>query len=96
MQVAAGQAAFPSAKQMAQSIAGPDGRILPNPALVDGIAGIRIETAHADLSRPRHVVVVPHNGQMYLIMAAAAEGHDVAADFDHVLKTWHWTPKAVK
>ncbi len=90
MQVDAGTPALPDVRQMAQSFVGGDGRILPEPTAVDGISGIRVETPSADLSRPRHIVVVSRNDQVYLIMAAATSDHDVSAAFDHVIKTWRW------
>ena len=49
-----------------------------------------VETTSSDLSRPRHVVVIFKDGQVYLIMAAAAGGADVSSAFDEVLRTWRW------
>ena len=95
MQVDAGTPALPDPKQMAQSFVGGDGRILPEPTFVDGIAGIRVETPSADLSRPRHIVVVSRNDQVYLIMAATTTDHDVSAAFDHVIKTWRGNRRPV-
>ncbi len=90
MQVSAGKPVLATTRQMAESLAGSDGRILPEPEFVDGVAGVRAESSSADLSRPRFVVAVSHGGQIYLIMVATAPGIDVAADFEHVIKTWRW------
>jgi hypothetical protein len=77
-------------RQNAASLAEADGRVLPNPVLVDSVQGLRVETTSTDTSRPKLAVVLLRNDRMYLIMAAGAHGYDVTPDFERVLKTWKW------
>jgi hypothetical protein len=90
LMVDVGKPSFPTARQMAQSFADKDGRVLPDSVLVDGIEAIRVETPSADMSRPRFVVVVFRDEKVYLIMAAAVKGADVSGAFDQVVRTWRW------
>jgi hypothetical protein len=78
-------------RQIAASfVAQAGGQVLPDPAPVDGVDGIRVETASTDLSRPKLVIALMRGPRMYLIMAAAADGYDVRPDFDRVVQTWKW------
>jgi hypothetical protein len=77
-------------RQSAENFAAADGRILPDPVLVDSVQGLRVETTSTDPSRPKFAVLLPRNGRLYLIIAAATNGYDVTPDFDRVLKTWKW------
>jgi hypothetical protein len=93
IQVDVGTPALPTADEMAKSLAGPDGRVLPEPVNVDGIAAIRVETSSSDLSRPKVVLIVYHNAKVYLIMGAATTGNVVSSAFDEVVRSWRWTQK---
>jgi hypothetical protein len=90
LMVDVGKAAAPSAMDLAKSLAGRDGRVLPEPVAVDQEEGVRVEMPSVDLSRPRCAVVVFRNGKAYLIMAAAMKGTDITDAFEEVLKTWKW------
>src|SRR5205085_3504321 len=86
-----GKPVKPTEREMAQSMAGDDGTILPSPVDLDGIEAMRVETSSRDATRPRYCVVVIREGRLYLVMAAEAHGTDVAGAFEHVLKTWRWS-----
>lgn len=77
-------------RQTAASLAEADGRVLPDPVLIDGVQGVRVETTSTDTSRPKLAVLVLRGRRIYLIMAAGSHGYDVTPDFEHVLKTWKW------
>ena len=83
--------AFPTAREVADVLAGNDGRVSQDPVSLDGIEGVRVDTSSTDMSRPRFAVVVFRDEMAYLIMAAGANGADVSKAFDQVLKTWRWT-----
>jgi len=86
-----GRPTLPDARQAARAIVGATGEVLPEPARVDGAEGVRAGAKTADLSKPRHVVVVYRGGKVYIIMGGAAGGTDVSDAFERVLKTWRWT-----
>jgi len=86
-----GKPVLPTPRELAQSLAGEDGHVLPNPILLDGIEAFRVETSSKDMSRPCLAVVVIRGGKFYAIMAAATRGADVSAAFDQVLKSWRWS-----
>jgi hypothetical protein len=90
LKVDVGKPAFSAARQMAEAIAGRDGHVLPDPVLLDGTEGIRVETTSNDLSRPRFAVVAFREEKAYLIFGAGVKGVDVSKPFDQVLKTWRW------
>ncbi|MDB5319645.1 MAG: hypothetical protein JWN40_1276 [Phycisphaerales bacterium] len=77
-------------RETAARLAGPDGRILPDPVRVDAVEGLRVETSSTDTSRPKLAVLLLRGQRMYLIMAAASNGYDVASDFEQVLTSWKW------
>lgn len=85
-----GKPVLPNAREMAQSFADKDGRVSPDPVSLDGESGILVETTSADLSRPRLVLVVFREGQVYLIMAAGTNATEVSSAFDAVLASWEW------
>ena len=89
MKVDVGKPTVPTARQMAQALAGKDGRVLRGAIMLDGAEGIRVQTTAATLSRPRYAVVVYRDGKAYLIMAGT-NGADIAGAFARVLKTWRW------
>jgi hypothetical protein len=60
---------------------------------VDGIEAIRVETSSSDLSRPKVVLIVYRNTNVYLIMGAGTNGNDVSSALDEVVKSWRWTKK---
>lgn len=90
LMVDVGKPASPDAMEIAKSLAGRDGSVLPQKVAVDHDEGIRIETPSVDLSRPRIAVVVMRQEKVYLIMAAAVEGTDISRAFEEVIKTWRW------
>jgi hypothetical protein len=92
LKVDVGKPLLPDAGQVARSLAGKDGRVLPDSVTVDGTDGVRIETPSADMTRPRLAVVVFRDEKVYLIMAAT-NGADISGAFDEVLKSWRWNDK---
>ena len=91
IQVDVGKPALPTARDMAKSLAGSDGSILPDAVALDGVAGFRLRTPSTDLSRPCAAVVVYRNDRAYLIMAATMKGGDAEAALDHMAETWRWS-----
>src|SRR5260221_9892750 len=70
IQVDVGKPSLPTARDVAKSLAGSDGSVLPDAVALDGVAGFRLRTPSTDLTRPCAAVVVFRNGRVYLIMAA--------------------------
>lgn len=85
-----GTPARPTARQLARSVAGKEGKVRPEAVFVDGIEGARVDMPSPDVSQPRYCAIVFRDGQAYLIFAAQSPGHDVSEAFEHVLKTWSW------
>jgi hypothetical protein len=85
-----GKPAAPSAKELAQALAGKDGKVHADPVQVDGSEGIKVETTSQDLSRPKYAVVVFRDEKVYLIMAAQMPGTNVSQALDQVIKSWKW------
>jgi hypothetical protein len=90
LMVDVGKPASPDAMEGAKSLAGSDGRVLPEKVAVDHDEGVRVETPSVDLSRPRIAVVVMRKEKVYLIMGASIQGADISPAFEEVLKTWRW------
>jgi len=85
-----GKPAFSTARQLAQRLAGKEGKVRSEPFAVDGVEGVRVDLLSPDVHQPRFCAIVFRDGQAYLIFAAQSRGHDVSDAFEHVLKTWHW------
>jgi hypothetical protein len=90
LKVDVGKPVGPNALKTAQTLAGADGRVLPDRISLDGVEAIRVETPSKDFSRPHLAAVAIRDGRLYLVMAAAENGSDITDAFDHVVKTWHW------
>ena len=79
-----------SAKELAQSLAGKDGKVYPDKVAVDGVDGIKVESTSDNMSRPKYAVVVFRDSKVYLIMAAQLPGTNVSGVLDQVVKSWKW------
>jgi hypothetical protein len=90
VQVDAGQAVRPLTREMAGTLAGTDGHMLPDPILVDGIEGIKIERPGGKMTVPHIAVVLVHEGKAYVIVGADENGADVNEVMEHIFKTWKW------
>ena len=90
LKVDVGKPSLPTARQMADALAGKDGRVLEGMVSLDGSEGIRVETPSSDMSRPRFAMVIFRDEKVYLIMAAGRKGVDVSGAFNQVLRTWRW------
>ena len=90
LKVDVGVPSFPTARELAEALAGKDGRVYQDPVSIGGSDGIRVEIPSTNLLRPRFAVVVFRDEKVYLIMAATAKGSDISGAFDQVLKTWRW------
>jgi len=88
-----GTPAQPTARQLARSLAGREGKVRREAVFVDGIEGARVDMPSPDVSQPRYCAIVFRDGQAYLIFAAQSPGHDVSEAFEHVLKTWRWAAR---
>jgi hypothetical protein len=82
-----------SAKELAQSLAGKDGKIYPDKVSVDGVEGIKIESTSDNMSRPKYAVVVIRDSKVYLIMAAQLPRTNVSEALDQIVKSWKWKQK---
>lgn len=87
-----GTPALPTARQLAKSVAGKNGKIQRQPIFLDGVEGVRVDMPSPNVEQPSFCAIVFRGGQAYLIFAAQAPGHDVSQAFEHVVKTWRWTP----
>jgi hypothetical protein len=87
-----GAPATPDLKTMAEGLAGNfGGKVQPGQVDVDGETGVRVQASPQGPSlAPREGIVVFHSGKMYLIMAGAVRGTDVADALEHVRATWKW------
>src|SRR4029078_12260533 len=90
MKVDFGKPSLPTARELAERLAGNDGSFFPDPVSIDRTEGIRVKIPSTDLSRPRFAVVVFRDQKTYLIMAAAVYGVDISEAFDQVLRSWRW------
>jgi hypothetical protein len=79
-----------SARELAQSLAGKDGKIYPDKVAVDGVDGIKVESTSDNLSRPKYAVVVLRDSKVYLIMAAQLPGTNVSEALNQIVKSWKW------
>ncbi len=79
-----------SAKELAQALAGKDGKIYPDPVAVDGVEGIKVESTSDNMSRPKFAFVVVRDSKVYLIMASQLPGTNVSEALDQVVKSWKW------
>lgn len=85
-----GTPALSTARQLAKSVAGKEGKVRAEPTFVDGVEGVRVDMPSPNVTQPRFCAVVFRDGQAYLIFAAQSPGHDVSDAFEHILKTWRW------
>jgi hypothetical protein len=86
-----GKPAAPTPQALAKALAGKDGKVSPDPVLVDGEKGVKVETTSTDMSRPKVAVIVYRNGTAYLIMGAEKNGSAVSGALDEVVKSWKWS-----
>jgi hypothetical protein len=90
LKVAVGKPTKPDALQTAQTLAGSDGRVVPERISLDGVQAIRVETPSGDISRPCVAAVALRKGELYLILAAGQDRSEVIDAFDEVIDSWHW------
>ncbi len=91
IKVDVGKPSLPTAREIAQKLAGDDGKVYDQTVNVDGSEGVRVETTSTDMSRPKYGVVVFHEQRAYLIMGAEVRGKNVAAALDQIIKSWKWS-----
>ena len=91
IKVDVGKPAAPTAEELAKALAGRDGKVYPDPVLVDGAKGVKVETSSTDMSRPKFAIVVYRDGKAYLIMAAEKKGDAISDALDAVVKSWKWS-----
>jgi hypothetical protein len=65
------------------------GKILDQPAVLDGETGIHVVTAGRTLLEPQEVILVLHKDKVWLLMGSAL-GQDVAGPVEQCRASWHW------
>jgi hypothetical protein len=93
IKVDAGKPAKPTAKELAAALAGPGGKVYPDPVQIDGEEGFKVETSSTDMTQPKFAIVVFHANKAYLIMGAKKQGvenNTLSEAIDQIAKSWKW------
>lgn len=93
LKVDVGKPALPTAKELAKSLAGDDGKIYPEPVSVDDVDGIRVETTSTDMTRPKVEIVIIRGEKLYMLMAAETKGSRTFEAVNQIVGSWKWSTK---
>ena len=90
IQLDIGRPAFKTAREFADSIAGKDGTVDPNPLKLGGVEALRVTTPSTDFARPKVAIIAFREEQVFFLAAAAKPGFDVEPALNSIIESWHW------
>jgi hypothetical protein len=92
IKVDVGNPTAPSAEALAQGFAKSTGGTVSSESLdFDGTPGINASTSSTEMTTPRNLIVILRGNRVYLLMAGAVEGVDVAAPIAAIRQSWTWS-----